>query len=400
MIRRKLFKFSATIASLVIACVMLEIGSYVIVQYLSRSGTTKVLFYQPPSLSVEEYGDYLRRRDPELGWPALDDIGGDRYDRSGSRHVPSFPEPGEECISVYGDSFTYASDVSHDDAWANILAENLGCRIGNFGVGGYGTDQALLRLKSNKSDRAPVTVLGLYPTDVMRNLTHNAYFLQRGYPTGFKPRYIIGAKGLELLPMPQVAAGDLTDFLESPEKWLDNDVFLPGTKFGPSRVQFPYTLALVKTVFHLRVINRILGRPSWVTYIEHGHPSGGLDVLMGIVDEYQKECQQRGKRCFVLLFPTPQSYEFQLEHGESSLQTVIDGLVERNMPYLNLAARLSKRMEGQSYCDLIGKPDSCNGHFNADGNRVVAGVIQEFIIEREFLSGADTGRNGNNIQVY
>ena len=79
------------------------------------------------------------------GWPTIDALKTEHYDALCSRPSPAFPKPGNECITLYGDSFTYGEEVDHEDAWSNRLAERIGCHVGNYGVGGYGSDQALLR---------------------------------------------------------------------------------------------------------------------------------------------------------------------------------------------------------------------------------------------------------------
>ena len=78
---------------------------------------------------------------------------------TGARFSPAYPEPGNECVTLYGDSFTYGVGVREEYAWGNTLAERLRCRVGNFGVGGYGTDQALLRFMHNPNDPSSVAVL-------------------------------------------------------------------------------------------------------------------------------------------------------------------------------------------------------------------------------------------------
>ena len=92
------------------------------------------VFYRLGDVSNAEA--YLARRDPVLGWPAPDEFGrSERYDVSGARPTPSFPDPGGACVSVYGDSFTVGGGVSDEAAWPNQLSQLLGCRVANDGTG-------------------------------------------------------------------------------------------------------------------------------------------------------------------------------------------------------------------------------------------------------------------------
>ena len=95
-------------------------------------------FYIRPYFTRDTYNHYLAIRDPTLGWRAQIESS-QSLDESGARRSPAFPKPGHDCVSLYGDSFTFGAEVSDAEAWGNILAENLKCRVGNFGVNGYGT---------------------------------------------------------------------------------------------------------------------------------------------------------------------------------------------------------------------------------------------------------------------
>lgn len=363
----------------VLVCAVAEGGSYLAVSYLAGAARTRTLFYEPPSISRPEYEDYLARRDPQLGWPPPEQIGGPNYDRSGSRRIPVFPEPGDECVSLYGDSFTYASDVSDEAAWSNVLSGLMQCRVANFGVGGYGTDQAFLRLERNRDDRAPVTLLGVYPTDAIRNLTRDAYFALGVYPTSFKPRFAYRGGSLELLPIPTIPAARLEEFARAPERFLEPDELLPGKPYGPVRVKFPYTLALARSALHPRVKNWLLGRPSWVDYYAPGDSSTGLEVMGGILERFTALCARRGKYCAVVLFPTPASYAYYRDSGRTGLEDLEALLAARGIDYLDLAPAFAESLRTRSFCTLVGEPGVCVGHFNAAGNALIAELVRDYL---------------------
>jgi hypothetical protein len=360
---------------------MAEVGSYVVVSYLSHAPQTRLLLYRPPSIAAAEYDDYLRRRDPRLGWPPPEQIGGTFYDRSGSRRVPAFPDPGGECATVYGDSFTYASDVSDEEAWPNLLSGRLRCRIGNFGVGGYGTDQAYLRFEYNSADRAPVTLLGIHPTDAMRNLTRNGYLAFGAYPTSFKPRFVHKGDKLTLLPLPTVALDQLDEFAQHPGRFLRDDMLIPGSRFGPVPAEFPFSLTLLRVVSRPSVHNWLLGRPSWFNFYQPGDDSTGLEVIEGIIGKFVTLCTDRHKQCAVLLFPSPNSYAYYQKTGQSPLESLTRDLKRRGVRYLDLTPGFAKALAGKQFCDLVDGPESCAGHFNAQGNKLVAALVHEFLMQ-------------------
>src|SRR5262245_47133203 len=72
----------------------------------------KGVIYQAPSEDfVRQVHEY--KPDQLLGWPSPELLGTGEIDSSGSRLIPSFPDPGQEaCVSTYGDSFTWGSEVT------------------------------------------------------------------------------------------------------------------------------------------------------------------------------------------------------------------------------------------------------------------------------------------------
>ena len=94
-----------------------------------------------------------------MGWVPRADV-----DETGSRIIPAYPDPNRfpACVSLYGDSVTWAAEVDNEHAWSNVLSLLLGCRVANYGGGGYGADQAYLRFKLNSRDKSKVVIIRDY----------------------------------------------------------------------------------------------------------------------------------------------------------------------------------------------------------------------------------------------
>src|ERR1039458_517165 len=108
--------------------------------------------------------------DEELGWPPLNMAMSWPRDASGAKINRDFPDASRPCFSAYGDSFIWGEEVPLNDGWIEELSRRLGCRIANYGVSGYGTDQAYLRFRRLGADGAPVVLLGFVPEDIRRNV--------------------------------------------------------------------------------------------------------------------------------------------------------------------------------------------------------------------------------------
>ncbi|MEE9276769.1 MAG: hypothetical protein V3V62_15805, partial [bacterium] len=163
--------------------------------------------------------------DPELGWirkanTEKMDLGKYPYsiDARGSRR-----NPGHESlplrIGTYGDSYTFCREADDANTWQWRLAEALGCNVLNFGVGNYGFDQALLRMKREfPRNPAPITVMGMVPQGIARNLSVWKHYNEFGNILAFKPRFAVENGALRLLPNP----------IDEREKFFRLGEFLPG----------------------------------------------------------------------------------------------------------------------------------------------------------------------------
>ena len=90
----------------------------------------------------------------------------------------SFAAPaGTTRIAVVGDSHTFGLEVTYEDTWARQLEERLGpgYQILNFGVDGFGVDQAFLRYQREVDAWAPQLV-------IFTVLSHDFYRSTSVYP--------------------------------------------------------------------------------------------------------------------------------------------------------------------------------------------------------------------------
>jgi len=337
------------------------------------------VLYEPPVksryLGFESYGDYLERRDPVLGWPPPDSFGGDRYDRTGSRPIPAFPEPADACVSLYGDSMTYGAEVDHDHAWGNVLSGRLGCRVANYGVGGYGTDQAFLRFRENRGDEAEVIALGHLSVNILRNVNQFRGLLA-GNPYGFKPRFILdGDQGLELVPIPTLDPQDFTDFLRQPDRYLEHEYFGLEAPAVSVQVGFPYLATILRALGHFKVRAALARRPGHAVFYERGHASNGLEVTARIIEHFQALAEERGKVPLTVVIPIGSDFEYHVRTGEWAYQSLLDRLRQAGVEPIDAGRGMMSRLEpGRHPCELF---RDCSGHFNEEGYALLAAVVHE-----------------------
>jgi hypothetical protein len=123
----------------------------------------------------------------------------------GNREVSVQPASKIVRIGTFGDSFTHCDQVGNDDTWqAQMQRLEPGLEVLNFGVPGYGLDQAYLRyLQESRRFTFHVVLIGFMTENIFRhvNVFRPFYLPSTGFPLA-KPRFIVKDGELTLLPNP------------------------------------------------------------------------------------------------------------------------------------------------------------------------------------------------------
>jgi len=339
----------------------------------------------PPTVALRPitYAQYLKGRDPVLGWPYPEQYGHD-LDVNGAQRNPYFPSGPREgsCISLYGDSFTQGGDVSSlDKNWGNVLSQLSSCYVANFGMGGYGTDQSYLRFEDNRTDPSPVVILGFHTDDVLRNLTRIRDLLNYERWYALKPRFVLNAqRELELVPIPDLtedqylrAVGIAGDLLP-----LENESFQPGGPGGVVKLEFPFMVSVTKNLLRFYGFrSRLLHRPEWMDFLAPGHPLHGLEIAVGIGRKFVEVAHQRGKTPLVVILPHALDFTYFRDHGTWPYQTVLDGYAQSSIPYIDFGPYLLSvaKEKGVTFEMYFG----ATGHYNDDGNALVARFVHDWL---------------------
>ncbi len=340
--------------------------------------------YNVPEVSEAAYRTYLDERDPVLGWPSPDRLS-DFADARGARISPANAALGDisPCISVYGDSFAFGDEASDTEAWANVLAETLGCRVDNYGIGGYGTGQALLRFESHLAEGkelGDVIVLTMYPDNLNRNVNQWRYLLTR-QPLWFKPAFYVTPSGdVALAPL---FDGDYATFqalTQDPASYLPGETYLPGAPGfrRPVPEGFPYAVTLGRILTdQVRNFRGFEDRANFYNYPTHFDSAAGPSenkrkVATHIIRRYRAVCADHDKTCVFVITPDPEMILQRSKPGTSALTDWIapatDGLI-----FLNGAEIFS---DVEDICTHLTRPEACSGHYSAAGYARLADFVK------------------------
>jgi hypothetical protein len=386
---RRRANFIAVLAIIAVNVICLELVARAATRSFFRA---RGLTYLREVPAPETLTRYLAERDPQLGWPSARRLKDPSFDALGARvntHFPDVRTP--PCVSVYGDSFTYSSEVDAVDAWPNQLSALLGCRVNNFGVGGYGTDQAFLRMRRNELDRPGLLVIAHASIDIIRNLIPFDA-LRGGDVLGFKPRFRLSVDGeLRLEPLPSFATPSEWEAVyrnpaaHFPDVWLE-----PGTARGLPIAGPPYVLSMLRALRSWEMNTYF--DPARVYYeelYEPDHPSGALPLTEAILQSFCAEAAARGSRCLVIVIPVARDVLARKHSGAWPYRTLLSKLAGRGLPVLDLGDAVLQASEGigGDHCVFYRRTwyakGGCTGHFNAEGYRILAETVAAFIKERD-----------------
>jgi hypothetical protein len=122
--------------------------------------------------------------------------------------------PTKRRIAAVGDSFTFGLEVPYEETWTHRLEQALGGQVQvlNFGVDGYGVDQAYLRYRRDVLAWHPeIVILGIIDDDLRRTMCVYGFLCFPGFGMPFaKPRLVLAeAGGLTPLNLPLPAREEL-----------------------------------------------------------------------------------------------------------------------------------------------------------------------------------------------
>ena len=248
----------------------------------------------------------------------------------------------------------------------------MGCRVANYGVGGYGTDQAYLRYERVIADKAPIVILGYYSDNIIRNINQERGFLTN-QAIGFKPRFILEDNKLKLVPLPTLTEMQYLDLRSNAQMLLPYDYFAPGGPSGIHSLKFPYTLSALGAFQHYRLQARFFGKPSYAQFYDPSHPSQALQVTEAIFKSFVSEARRRKQKPMVLLIPDQKDLLSLRDHGTLPYAELSNRLKNAGVIVPDVAGELVKNLGKRDPCEIY--VQCKGGHFNQAGYKQLAVIV-------------------------
>ena len=257
----------AIIAFLIILmAAALEAGLFILIKKLKRDFQWLITAEDEmpifPSDLLKRFFD--KSFDPELGWVTKENTqvqerGGTVGEQSGVYKKSTYNISDQGCrrnpgyenrpaiISTYGDSFVFSRQVEDNETWQHFLSRLSDSNVLNFGVGNYGFDQALLRLKREyEKNPTPVVIIGVVPETIVRILSVWKHYSEYGNILAFKPRFEIYNGGLNIVRN-VIDSKDKFDGLREYLSHLQKQDYFYENKFRRDILRFPYLFSIMRS---------------------------------------------------------------------------------------------------------------------------------------------------------
>ena len=356
-----------------------------------------------PLIDSDSLENFINKsHDSELGWTRKPNTSGlemgrdgptsYNIDENGSRLNPGF-ELSNAAISMYGDSFTFCRQVNDNETIAHFLSKKIQKPVSNYGVGNYGLDQALLRLK-REFIKSPtkIVIMGVVPETISRVLGVWKHYHEYGNIFGFKPRFILEdgkLKGVKNIVDSKEKFMNLEEHILELQKY---DYFYKN-KFLKDILKFPFIFSLSKSsirnislIFHLilekififinifpqfrdEINNKFVLKRNLKVCIELYKKKNIEELMVALVKDFVDFCKINNAIPIMMVMPQlndmvyikkNRKYYNDFINEISNITTVID-IAE----YLKLEEDLTSYYSNDIY----------GGHLSKKGNKFVAKII-------------------------
>ncbi len=339
--------------------------------------------------------DTYLQYDAVLGWSIRPDITaeweGSTYTSNSlglrsERDYALEPPPGITRLGTFGPSFTHGDEVQGHETWqAQLEQMRSDVEAMNWGVGGYGTDQAFLRYQTQGAAYHPkIVIIGFEEDNLGRNVNrYRPYFRSTtGLPLT-KPVFALRNGQATLIENP---FGDFETFYDTlrhnPARFLaltcPDDYFCQPERYQPLPLDMFYSFRFLRTLwFELNQANS----PA-TTLIEDPYVR---QINLGVLQTFVEEVIRNGAIPIVLIFPELTSIQTQEGSGVTPYASAVEALRQQGVQVIDLAPAFVSAKTGQNrlYSDYYASP---GGHFNALGNQVVAQTVYWHLCSQGYLS--------------
>lgn len=330
--------------------------------------------------------------DSELGWsitPSIDNpwLGSNSIGIRATHEYSLKPDSKVLRIAAFGDSFTHGNDVKNTDTWTERL-EQFGTHfeVMNFGVSGYGVDQAFLRYCRDGTQFHPNRVfIGYMSENILRHVNTFRGFLS-GYSTDAlaKPRFLWQFNQLVLKSNPMPTKSDYEKLLKNeramiPQLGLEDYYY--NHRYHENKFDFLPSVRLSVVAWQLLTEKKGASEEPFIDN-RYNKNSEAYKVTLELLKMFALKVKTNGSKPTVLIFPDIWDL---LLHFDGKQVTYVDlkkDLRDAGVEFIDLIEAFSKNVSKTKL-----KPNDYFTHpfyhYNELGNLIVAKYLHSQIKAQE-----------------
>ena len=257
-----------------------------------------------------------------------------------NREYATTPPEGIFRISAFGDSFTQCADVNNNETWQVFMEScDTNLEVLNFGVGGFGLDQAYLRyLKDGVHYQSDIVLIGYMSENISRNVnTYRPFYRRNGGVPFTKPRFQVDGGSLSLLPNPMKKLDDYQELLLHPRETLsklgNNDYFYK-KGYTSKKLDWLPTVKLATMLMHY--CREKLSADRIMIHDGYNEKSEAFEVTKKIFDEFYKSSTTNNSLPIILIFPNGRDIKRYRKEGQTRYDILPEYLDSAGYRYLDL----------------------------------------------------------------
>jgi len=287
-------------------------------------------------------------------------------------------------IATFGDSFTHGDAVANAETWqARIENADRKVEVMNFGVGGYGLDQAYLRYDLEGRRYNPqIVVIGFMTEDIARNVNSYRpfYYPDTGLPLA-KPRYCLSGERLSLLPNPMQSVDQYARLLSRPREELSamgrNDYYYKW-RYTSSPFDWSPTIRIATIVVHELRLQLGDGDKALRLdglYAENSEAYRLTQLLFGV---FYDEVRSQGSMPIIVVFPSEEDVRRYQQKLQKRYATVLSYFDLKGYRYIDMMDAFKGAIAQHKGQDLF-----VADHYSPYANALVAEKIRHDLVDQD-----------------
>jgi len=323
-------------------------------------------------------GDTYVRFDAGLGWVTTPDItrraGNVTYhnNRAGLRSDREYepqPAPGLRRLAAFGDSFTYCHEVDLADCWTTQLEQAWpNTEVLNFGVPGYGPDQAWLRYQRDGARLQTCGVLIGYMIENINRVVNRfrPFLVPETDLIASKPRFLLEGDGLTLMPNPATDPRQLED-----PGWVERVVgqndrwYFPGMLVANPLDGFQLVRLARTAAYREQHGDPDVDGMAWA-YRERGE---AFEITGRVLIDFARQVRRDGGSPVVLVFSPAAGIEAALRGEAPEYAPLLDWLRREGVQTIDLTDELVQEARRSGVSSVA------RFHYTPQGNAVIAAAL-------------------------